>query len=315
MKIDISKNKLIIIITAIVLFAAAAVSVFFWLISKQIIVEPGATVLADGTVIPPEKEKVFQIVSPRPFNERRADLIAAKEINPKAFAWLSVPGTNIEYPVILDPENDNSYWLQRKLDGTTVENQSYTNAETVVYAHYKGEFPGISPGSGEISRNLTFFGHNWNNCSIPYYIGDSGDGTYIMFEQLMSFTDYDFSRGHQYIYLATETGDYVYQVFSSMYCEPSWKPEFDFNYFDPSPGDAQFETLLSEMKERSLFDFDVPVSSGDKIITLSTCTLYYEGAAEQRYVVSARLLGKGEKADRLAKVEINRDYKKPSFVK
>ena len=43
------------------------------------------------------------------------DFAALKEKNPDVYAWISIPGTAIDYPV-LQRENDNTYYLDHTID-------------------------------------------------------------------------------------------------------------------------------------------------------------------------------------------------------
>ena len=68
------------------------------------------------------------------------------------------------------------------------------------------------------------------------------------------------------IYTIDETNDYLY---------------ISFNEKD------KYQKFLDKISKRSIEDFDVNVSSEDKIITLSTCYI----SEHQRLVVHAKLIG------------------------
>ena len=44
------------------------------------------------------------------------DFAALREKNPDVYAWIRIPGTDIDYPV-LQREGDNSYYLNHTLEG------------------------------------------------------------------------------------------------------------------------------------------------------------------------------------------------------
>ena len=50
--------------------------------------------------------------------------------------------------------------------------------------------------------------------------------------------------------------------------------------------DAEYQTFLSTLKKRSIYDFGTEISYNDKILTLSTCT----NIDNKRTVVHAKLL-------------------------
>ena len=72
------------------------------------------------------------------------DFAALKEKNPDVYAWISIPGTAIDYPV-LQRENDNTYYLDHTIDheektegAIFTENYNNTDFEdpnTVIYGH------------------------------------------------------------------------------------------------------------------------------------------------------------------------------------
>ncbi|MEG1972811.1 MAG: hypothetical protein RR315_06580, partial [Oscillospiraceae bacterium] len=54
-----------------------------------------------------------------------------------------------------------------------------------------------------------------------------------------------------------------------------------------------YDYIIQGAKSRSRHIFDTPVTSSDKIITLSTCTRAYGKSDRQRFVVMAKLMPKG----------------------
>ena len=52
--------------------------------------------------------------------------------------------------------------------------------------------------------------------------------------------------------------------------------------------------IVNGARSRSRHNFDVEVTTSDKILTLSTCTRAYGASDQQRFVVMARLLREGE---------------------
>ncbi len=131
--------------------------------------------------------------------------------------------------------------------------------------------------SGALSQNTVIYGHNWNNCFAPYKRG-GGE-----FESLMSFVYEDFVAQNQYIYLTTNSGTHTFKVFAVCFTK-------DLNFYINCNG-IDVASVAARAKSMSLFDFGVPVGSGDKIITLSTCTRYYQGlGANQRFIIMGKLV-------------------------
>ena len=63
------------------------------------------------------------------------------------------------------------------------------------------------------------------------------------------------------------------------------------------------DQLAKAAQEKSLYDYGITVGPGDKILTLSTCTVKY-GAQDNdhRFVVMARLLPEGAEAPKEARL-------------
>ena len=85
--------------------------------------------------------------------------------------------------------------------------------------------------------------------------------------------------------LVTPDGGYVVEIFTAFVAKPSESGS------DTSPwrldwkDDGAYTTWLNAMKERSVVECDVTVTSSDKVLTLSTCT---PGGAS-RFIVMGKL--------------------------
>lgn len=202
----------------------------------------------------------------------QANIASYKQINSDVKAWLKVPGTNIDYPVLQSPSGyDPHYYLDKN-----IYRQSSRNG--VIYAGSTCKFP-------TLSKNTVLFGHNWTNYSASPRIGNASD---VMFAQLASYHYLNFAKAYPYVWFSTEEKEMKWVIFAAFYTDVS------FNYIDPNPTDANHAAVISGAKSRSRHIFDVDVNSDDKILTMSTCTRAYGSSANQRFVVMARLLRDGE---------------------
>lgn len=242
-----------------------------------------------------------------PFSTIQTRIKNYQATNSDVCGWLTVPGTNINMPIVHNSSQDNNYYVNRDWTGKLHQSNNWQSwTTTATYLDYRA-----SQGSGwknGTSRNLILYGHNWNNIVSPLKIGNLQG--LDMFAQLPSFTSLDFAKKNTHIYYST--GDYegVWRIFSVAYCELST----DFFYNNPNPDTEEYKKLLGEWKVRSLYDYDVELTTSDRIITLSTCTRIYPNAGErQRFVVVARLLREGESENDSVSVTVNSDYKKPRF--
>lgn len=178
------------------------------------------------------------------------------EINPDVYAWISIPGTNIDYPV-LQHATDNSYYLNYNIDG------SYG-------------FPGCIYTENLNSKDFTD-----NNTII--YGHDLKAGT--MFTQLHNFREREFFDEYDRVYIYTPERVYEYQVFAAyVYDDRHLMYSFDFANEDVYA--AYLENVLSRRDLTSNIREGVEVTREDKIITLETCM---KREPDKRLIVQAVL--------------------------
>lgn len=180
-----------------------------------------------------------------------------EETNADIYAWIYIPNTKIDYPVLQHPE-DNLYYLNYNIDGT------------------KG-YPGCIYTEDYNSKDFTdhntvIYGHNMKN------------GT--MFAGLHKYEDSKFFEENPYVYIYTADEVYVYQVFAAYEFSDA---HILYNY--PSDTDAAFSSYLEEVMDvrsmNSNFNSDIEVAGTDKIVTLSTCI---SNKPNNRYLVQGLLL-------------------------
>lgn len=172
--------------------------------------------------------------------------------NDDIVGYLQIDNTNIDYAVA--QAADNEFYLNRDLYG----NQ---NTSGSIYMDYECD-------AHHLSRNTVIYGHNMR------------DGS--MFHNLRYFVDPDYYAARRFIRFTTPYDETVWEVFSF------YETDTDFYYIQVVfPDDDSFLSLVSEMKERSLYDTGIEVGLGDKILTLSTCT---NTASDARFVLNARLV-------------------------
>ena len=173
------------------------------------------------------------------------------EQNEDIYAWIVVPGTQVDYP-LLQSETDN-YYLDYNLD------------------HSKG-YPGCIY-TNQCNRkdfsdyNTVLYGHNMKNLS--------------MFGSLKKYKTEDFYKDHQFFTIYTSECAYRYQIFA--YYDV---PETDEVYTVGFAPDDTFQKFIDKMKQKSYDDTGVNVTKDDHIMTLSTCS-----TTGKRFVVHAVRIG------------------------
>ena len=171
------------------------------------------------------------------------DLDACKAQNSDFVAWLKIPGTKINYPVVWTDNVD--YYLTHTFSG---KESKIGTLFSLGKTDYK------SPG-----RNIPIYGH---------HITTSGGN---MFQPLMSYKKQSFWESHKTIYLDSlyHLGEYaVFAVINMQNGE--WDPAAaSFS------GDQAFLNFLRRAKAQSLYDTGIEVNADDHIITLITCDRSY----------------------------------------
>lgn len=178
--------------------------------------------------------------------EEQSEVIPVKfeelqAVNTDIYAWITVPGTVIDYP-ILQHASDNTYYLMHNIDG------SYG---------YPGCVYTENMNSKDFTDNNTvIYGHNMKNGS--------------MFAQLHKFEDPDFFNENRevLIYLPDEVLHYT--IFAAhVYDDRHLLYSFDFT--DPEVYQKYLDSIFSTRDMSANIDKDVTVTADDQIITLVTC--------------------------------------------
>lgn len=206
--------------------------------------------------------------------------LAMQQKNKDTIGWIYIDGTTVNDVVVkVNYNDDNKYYLRRNANGENDNDGCY-------YADWRCK----TGNRNYISKNTVVYGHNLGrsaNGLIPDYQNHANGPK---FAQLLKYQNEEFAKTHPYIYYSTIEEDMVWQVFAVFYTD------IKFDYIEPNPADATFNSLLKKAQDLSFYNYDVEVSSNDKILTLSTCTyrmaddtkLHYPN--DYRYVVMAKLL-------------------------
>ena len=169
--------------------------------------------------------------------EYKIDFKKLKEINNQVVGWLKINGTEVEYAVV--QAKDNNYYLKRNLD------KKY-NVGGWIFADYKNKLDGTD-------KNIVIYGHNMKDNS--------------MFGSLKNILNEEWYNNEEnyVIDFVTENEEQKYQVFSI------YKIENEDYYIDTEFKKNEFAKFIETLKNRSIKDFNIDVSSEDSILTLSTC--------------------------------------------
>ena len=160
-------------------------------------------------------------------------------INSECFGWISIAGTNINYPVMHTPSNP----------------QKYLNKNFYGEYSYSGT-PFLDARCSSDNTNLIIYGHHMNN------------GT--MFADLCNYTEYSYFTEHPTVVLETKDGAFAYSVFFVM----KVKSDDDWYKFLTTDLYETYEKWVSYAKSKSLYNTEITPVYGHQILTLSTCYGY-----------------------------------------
>lgn len=172
---------------------------------------------------------------------------------PDIKGWLTIPGTNIDYPVLQSGEDDPEYYLKRDYRG-----EWNTNGSLFLQSDCE-----VSD-----SQNLSIYGHNMNSGA--------------MFGNLEWFTAEDYWREHKVVLFETAQGTFAYEILSVMKADPSM---FPFQQTDFS-GNGGLMGYIRQAKELGLFGTGKMCEEPVQVLTLVTCSYEWDGA--RTVVVAAR---------------------------
>lgn len=163
-----------------------------------------------------------------------------------------IPDTGISYPVVQG--SDNNYYLKHTIDG------NYSDLGTL-FIDYRNLFMS--------DENLLIYGHNF------YQDGE-------MFSKLINYKKQSYYDAHPTAYYLTAGGGYKIEIFSAY--ETSVTDEIFSLTFS---SEDEYGKFLENTKSKSGIKTDITVGSGDKVMTLSTCS---NTSNEGRFVVVGKIV-------------------------
>lgn len=168
----------------------------------------------------------------------KIDFNALKQVNSDTVAFLKINGTEIEYPIV--KTRNNEFYLKHSFDKTY-------NSAGWIFADYRNKLDGTD-------KNIVIYGHNRKN------------GT--MFSSLRNILKKEWYNNPENlkIQLITEDEEVFYEVFSIYQIEKeTYYLQTEFN------NDNQYLSFVETLKNRSIKNFGVELTTANQILTLSTC--------------------------------------------
>ncbi len=185
------------------------------------------------------------------------DFASLQAQNPDIYAWIQIPDTVIDYPVVQHLE-DNTFYLMHTVEGQ----EGYPGS---IYSEYYN--------NKDFSDPVTiFYGHNMS------------DGS--MFAGLHRYADNLYMKEHQIVTIYTPDSIRRYQIFAAvLFDDRHLLGCFDFS--NKKVYQNYLDDLMKQRNMTAVIDDSVQVTADDRILVMSTC----DGADKNaRYLVHAVLI-------------------------
>lgn len=186
-----------------------------------------------------------------------AKFAALRDQNSDFIGWISIEGTNLNFPVMYAPNNKDFYLRHDFSKEYSVYGVPYLDEKTTL-------------GANDQSENLIVYGHNMKTGTI--------------FGCLTGYKKADYYTEHPLIQFDTVYGDGTYEVFAAFSIDVVQDTSFVYNrYVDMD--EETYNTYVDEVISRSDVDSGIRPEYGEQLLTLSTCEYSSDNG---RYVVVAR---------------------------
>lgn len=184
--------------------------------------------------------------------------------NTDMVAWIQIPETEVDYPVMWTPR-DEEYYLLKDFDG------SYNKNGCLILDTDSCVDP--------LTTNLIIHGHNMKSGA--------------MFGSLMRYEKEAYYKEHPSVILYTQECKRNYEIIAVFYSQVYKKTDnvFKFYQFFEARSEEEFRDFYDNIKKLSLYDTGVTAEYGDHFLTLSTCSYQVE---QGRFVVVAKETDPGD---------------------
>ena len=205
-----------------------------------------------------QSDQVFQAASSKEYVQYRPtaenegiSFAALQKINPDVFAWLTIYGTAIDYPLT---HTDN--------------NETYVNTDVM------GNFS-ISGSLFLDSRNAADFA-DFNSIIYGHHMDKEA-----MFGGLAQYTDPEYLVSHQYANLYYEGKDHGLEFFAFLEADA-----YDTSIYKPVILEGAEEEYVSHLIASSIHSREITITPADHIVLLTTCTV---SSTNGRHILAGKI--------------------------
>lgn len=267
---QIEKIRTVIRFALIIVIVVCVAAISIYLIQEKNAAEVYEDMQSESVSIPTEIQETEDTKTTE--NKRiwpdipEVDFDTLWETNTDICAWIYVPGTQVNYPVLRNTQTADlydSYYLQHTVD----------KSEGLPGAIYME--PCNMPDFTD--KNTVLYGHHMKNGS--------------MFASLDAYLDALFMEENPYVYIVTPQKNVVYQVFGAViYDDTHIMRNYDFT--DDESYQTYLDSLVSNGNEKDVLPEGMKATTQDRVITLSTCVKNHD---DKRLLVVAVLVDEYER--------------------
>jgi len=259
-KLDSKKRKIIfifIITLSIICILYSLINILKWFLDNNNIKEEMEQIEKDVTITEvPDIQITNNIEITTDENNNmsylEADFSKLMQTNKEVVAWIRVPNTNINYPIV--QHIDNTYYLNHSFTRDT-------NDAGWVFMDYRNSIY-------DIGKNTIIYAHTRKDGSM-----------FGTLENTLNSNWYE-NKDNYIIKLSTLTENTLWEIFS-IYRIPTTSDYIQTDF----PDNNSFQKFLDTIKERSIYNFETTPGIQDKVLTLSTCH-----NKNERIVMHAKLI-------------------------
>ena len=241
-------------------------------IGTSVVESNGGQVVQDGQQVmvnpqAPTKDQIDNL----PEGSINEEYAAYYEANNDFVGWITINGTNVDYPVVQG--EDNLFYLHHNFNGE----EEFAGT---IFTDYEGKF-----GPNEMPNNTILYGHN-----MLYKYKFSALNNYNNNIEFLKETPViDFNTLYQ---------NNKYKIFSVFITNTDEEhgDVFDYTNYVYFKNSDEFYEYIKEVMDRSKYTTGVDVEYGDELLTLSTCD-GSTGFENMRLVIVARKVRENESPD------------------
>lgn len=195
--------------------------------------------------------------SARPSTLSGVNLAKLQSQNSEFIAWLQIPGTSVNYPVV--QTSDTAFYLTHNFKRQKAKAGTLFSLPSTDYR---------TPG-----KNIVIYGHHLSHRPNA------------MFSPLLNYKQAGYGRKHSKVLLDSIFRSNTYRVFAVV----NWDIDGDWMPMQTNFSNTEeFAAFVQEAQRRSLYDTGVSVPENAEILTLITCDRSFGGANGRLAVMAVK---------------------------